>query len=158
VEILNFEIETRRYALPLREVREVVRAVAITPLPGSPAAVEGVIDVRGALVPVMDLRWREQLPARAVHPREYLILVNAAGGTVAFRVDGVRQPAEIADHLIQDVRAIAPAADHIAGVAHLPDGLVLIYDLNRFLSPEEGRMLAGALSSTASSPGAREDG
>ncbi len=86
-EILVFEVDGRRYGLPAAEVRELARAVTIVPLPSPTALVEGIIDVRGEAVPVLDLRARLGLPARGVEPSDHLIIARAAGRTVALRVD-----------------------------------------------------------------------
>src|SRR5437764_218583 len=69
-EILVFEVDGRRYGLPASEVRELLRAVAIVPLPLAGPAVEGVVNLRGRVVPVFDLRVRLGLPARAVVPSD----------------------------------------------------------------------------------------
>ena len=63
-EVLLFTLEGQRYALPLEDVRELVRAVRLTPLPRAPAVVEGLLNLRGELLPVLDLRRRFRLPAR----------------------------------------------------------------------------------------------
>ena len=63
-EVLVFEVEGQRYGLPTADVRELVRAVTITPLPNAPAVIEGVVNVRGRVLPVLDMRARFRLPAR----------------------------------------------------------------------------------------------
>jgi purine-binding chemotaxis protein CheW len=145
MEILPFEIEGRRYALPLTAIREVVRAVAITPLPGAPRVVEGVIEIRGELVPVMDLRAREGLPAHPVAPAEVIVVANTAERVVCFRCDSFRDPIDVASEAVRAAADVATTADHVAGIVSLPDGLVLIQDLERFLTGAEGAELDAAL-------------
>src|SRR5215469_5263815 len=77
-EILVFEGDGRRYGLPAAEVRELARAVTIVPLPRPRALVEGVIDVRGEAVPVLDLRARLGLPAKGVEPSDHLVIARAS--------------------------------------------------------------------------------
>ena len=151
MDILPFEIEGRRYGLRFEDVREAVRAVAITPLPGAPAVVEGVIDVRGELVPVMDVRAREGLPVRVLDPSESLILAWAGGRLVCFRVDRLMEPATVTKEAIRSASEVATVADHISGIVSLPDGLVLIQDLERFLTPEELDRLGDALTAAGAS-------
>src|SRR5437588_10594891 len=86
-EILVFEVDGRRYGLPASEVQELLRAVAIVPLPLAGPAVEGVVNLRGRVVPVFDLRVRLGLPARAVAPSDHLIVAQSGGRLVALRVD-----------------------------------------------------------------------
>lgn len=76
------------WGLGVRGVRELLRAVEILPTAGRPG-VEGVIDVRGEVIPVLDLRGRLGLPPKEVTPADCLILVERAGGPIALRVDGV---------------------------------------------------------------------
>src|SRR5947209_286603 len=87
LEVLVFEIEGRRYGLAAVVVRELLRMVAVVPLPGAPAVVEGVVNLRGAIVPVLDLRQRFGLPARPATPADHLIVAEADGRPVALRVD-----------------------------------------------------------------------
>src|SRR5678816_4221005 len=98
--LLLFTIDSTRYAVASADVTEIVRAVAVTPLPGAPRAVAGVIDVRGSLVPVFDLRHRFGLPARDVEPEHHFILVRTPTRTAALHVDHVLDLADIADHSI----------------------------------------------------------
>lgn len=157
-EALVFLIADERFALLLADVIEVQRAVAIRPLPHAPAIVEGIIDVRGELVPVLDLRARFGLPPRALDPSEHLIVAQAgvpgtmpAGGRrrVAVRVDqalGIEQlevtTTDRAENLSRDLR-------YVAGVASTPDGLVLIHDLQAFLAQTEALELDRALEAAA---------
>jgi purine-binding chemotaxis protein CheW len=144
-EFLVFDVAAQRFALPLPNVREVLRAVAITRLPDAPAVIEGVIDVRGSLVPVMDLRARVGLPRRPLELEDRLIVVESDGRTLALRVDRVHWTIEVEERALESTRTLAPEAAYIAGVARLEDGLVLIHDLRRFLSPSEAAELARAL-------------
>lgn len=145
LEYLVFELAMDRVALPLADVREVLRAVAITRLPGAPATVEGVIDVRGSVIPVIDVRTRVGLPRKRLELEDHLIVVQAAGRTVALRVDRVHWTVRIDPRTIESTREVAPDSFFLAGVAGMVDGLVLIHDLQRFLSPAESRDLARAL-------------
>lgn len=140
--VMVFERESARYGIALEDVREVVRAVAITRLPGAPAVVEGVIDVRGELMPVLDMPRRFGLASRAVEPDELLILARAAARTVALRTQRVLWMGEIE---VEDAEHITSGAEYVAGVARLEDGLVLIHDLGTFLSQAEAAALDHAL-------------
>jgi purine-binding chemotaxis protein CheW len=133
-EVLIFEVGGRRFGLLAAEVRELVRAVTIVPLPMAPTTVEGVINLRGRVVPVLDLRPRLGLPARAVEPSDHLIIARAGERTVALRVD----------------RALELARPEVAGggaaaVAKLDDGLAPIIDTANLLSPADSDALGAAL-------------
>lgn len=145
MELLIFQIEDARYGLALRNVQEVLRAVAITRLPSAPSAIEGVINLRGQLAPVFNLRRRFGLPEKNVEPSEQFIIAWAGDRTVALRVECVLGMAEVDSTDIADVKDVAPQAEYVSGVAKLPDGLVLIHDLQTFLSHAETEALDRAL-------------
>jgi purine-binding chemotaxis protein CheW len=134
----------------------VARAVAIEPLPGSPSIVEGVINVRGALVPVVDIRARFCLPPRALTPDQHLIIARTGPRLVALRVDRARDLIAVDQDAIEASDRVAPGLEHVVGVARLADGLLLIHDLESFLSLDEARQVDGALigAGSASAPSA----
>lgn len=149
MQFLLFTIDSASYGIAADAVGEMVRAVAVAPLPGAPAAVTGIIDVRGAVVPVFDMRVRLGAPRRAVSPEDHFILVRSTGRTVALHVDTVVELVEIDPNAIATASAELPSAPHIAGVALLPDGLALIHDVDSFLSAAESETLATALTASA---------
>ncbi|HXG51694.1 MAG TPA: chemotaxis protein CheW [candidate division Zixibacteria bacterium] len=145
VRLLLFTLDDRKYALPLEAVREVVRAVGITPLPEAPAVVLGLIDVRGEIVAVFDPRERFRLPKRDVELGDRLILARASKRSVALLVDGVAGVLETSPEEIVAAKTILSGLELVQGVVQLPDGLALIHDLDRFLSADEERRLDEAL-------------
>jgi purine-binding chemotaxis protein CheW len=149
VDTLLFELEGQRYGLPAERVREIVRMVAINALPGAPDAVEGVVNVRGEIVPVYDLRSRFGLPARPVDPSEHLVLLVSSGRSAAIRVDAAESLETIEDGAFTPLTALPESAQtrHVAGVAATADGVLVIRDLDAFLSPSEASALENALSS-----------
>lgn len=146
LELLVFELAAVRYALELRSVREVIRAVLISPLPDAPAVIEGLVDVRGEVVPVYDLRLRFGLAPRPLDPRERLVVAWTGSRVVAFRCESTEWVEHVPRSWIQGPDAVPGAARHLAGVARLPDGLVLIQDLEEFLDAAEAESLDAALS------------
>lgn len=144
---LVFRIDDQRYALPAEDVAEVLAAVTIARLPKAPAVVEGIIDLRGRLVPVLDLRARFRHPPRALDLSDRLVVARAAGRLVALRVDEA-----IGLEPMGQVRALdglVPRAGYVAGVARLDDGLVLVHDLATFLTEAESEAIDRALAEEA---------
>ncbi len=125
--------------------------VAIAPLPGAPEIVEGVINVRGTIVPVFNLRARFGLPARPVDPSQHLVILGTATRPAAVRVDAAEDFISIPDADITSAAALADTGlgvegtRHVAGVAATPDGTTIIYDLAAFLSLDESAILDHAL-------------
>lgn len=145
--VLLFTVGEQRCALGLSAVERVVRAVAVTPLPGAPSFVAGIISVHGAVLPVLDLRQRLGLPARELGPGDAFILARASARRVALWVDAVHRVAEFAPEALVAAAGITPGLDDtLAGVARLPDGLAFVEQLDRFLSLEDEGALARALS------------
>lgn len=138
-QLVVFRLGEGLQALPLAAVERVIPAVEITALPGLPAGLLGAIDVAGRVVPVFDLRERLALPPRAVHPDQQFLLARAGTRLVALVADEVRGVDEVA------VPAPAVRVTGLQGVARLPDGLLLIHDLDRLLTPLEERALVDAL-------------
>jgi purine-binding chemotaxis protein CheW len=142
IDVLVFEIDGRRFGVAAADVREVCRAVAVVPFPKAPPIVEGVVNVRGTAAPVLDIRARFGLAARPLHIADHLILAYAGRRLVGLRVDRAVDLVRIDSRNIDDARSITPAAGYVAGVAKLPDGLILIHDLSTFLSQAESEALA----------------
>ncbi len=145
VQLLTFELAGRRLAVPADVLTEVVRTVAVAPLPRAPPIIEGVIDVRGALVPVLDIRQRFGLPPRGLTPDQHLIIARTGPRLVALRVDRALDLVEVDADAVEPVDQVAPGAEYLRGIAKLAEGLLLIHDLESFLSLDEARQVDAAV-------------
>lgn len=146
-EILVFEIGGRRFALPVSCVKELVRAVATVAVPSAPGVVEGAMNLRGSVVPVLDLRPRLGLAAKAVEPSDLLIIARTRGRLVALRVDRALE-------LVTPETTAAGSEDdgEFAGVARLADGLAPILDPGDLLTESEAEALLGAVEGAGPGP------
>ncbi|OFW12510.1 MAG: chemotaxis protein CheW [Acidobacteria bacterium RIFCSPLOWO2_02_FULL_67_21] len=144
-QLVVFRLDQQRYALPLAVVERVVHAVEITPLPNAPAIVLGAIDVHGRVIPVLDVRQRFLLPDRQMCPADWFLVAHTARHTVVLVVDESEGVVERPQADIVVSTQIVPGLDDFPGVVRLDDGLVLIHDLERFLSLEEARALDEAM-------------
>lgn len=140
-DLLEFAVEAQRYAIPVRDVVEIVRAVAVTPLPAAPAIVEGVIDLRGQVVPVLDMRARFGLPPRPVDPSQHFIVARAGERLVVIRVDEAAKVSRVNLDDVEPIARVAPGTRHVAGVMKTADGMVLIHELAAFLTQAENEVL-----------------
>jgi purine-binding chemotaxis protein CheW len=143
--LLLFLLDDSRFAIRADAVAEIIRAVAITPLPNAPAVIEGIIDLRGRMIPVFDLRRRFGLPPRELRASDHFIVVRAATRLAALHVDQVLDLTDAADDAIEPMTAAVSSAKHVDGVAHLGDGMALIHDVDAFLSAAEADALDAAL-------------
>jgi purine-binding chemotaxis protein CheW len=142
--VVVFVIDGHRHALPLLAVERVVSMVEVTPLPGAPPITLGVIDVHGALLPVVDLRVRFALSRAPYGADSQLVLVRTPRRRLAVAVERVAGVAELAADAVTAATALPPARG-LAGLATLADGLVLIHDLDSVLSLDEEHDLSRAL-------------
>ncbi len=154
--LLVFTLGDARFGLGAMSVREVVRAVAIAPLPKAPAIVEGVINYRGTIVPVLDIRQRFRLAPAPVDPSQHFIVAQAGPRLVALRVDQAAELVSVSETMIHPPAAAVPGTAHVAGIAQLPDGLLVIHDLEGFLALEESKQLERAVHAQASEGGKRQ--
>jgi purine-binding chemotaxis protein CheW len=145
--IVPFEMDGQRVGLLAADVREVLRAATPSPLPSAPAIVLGVLNVRGALVPVLDVRSRFGLQPRALRHTDHLLVVMAGARVVALAVERADAMVGVAAESIDVARDNVSFGDHVAGVAKLEDGSLVIYDLSSFLSEPEAAQLDAALAS-----------
>jgi purine-binding chemotaxis protein CheW len=144
-DVLVFEVEGQRFGVFASAVEEVARAVAVAPLPRAPAVVDGIINVRGRLAPVLDLRRRFRLRDKPVDPTEHFVLARCDGRLVTLRADRVLGLQRVRAADLEQPRTATTRADHVAGVAKLPEGLVMVYDLESFLTEAESKELGWAV-------------
>lgn len=140
-----FTVDEQRYALRLASVERVARLVEITPLPGAPEIVPGMINVRGRLIPVVSMRRRFRLPEDGPEANAVLIIASTAKRSVALMVDAAIGIVTCPEADLIGAEQILPGIAHIQGVVKLPDGLLLIHDLDTLLSLAEERHLDEAI-------------
>ena len=142
---LLLKVNGQTYALHLDAVDRVLRMVEVTPLPGAPDAVEGVINIQGEVVPIVSIRRRLGLARRAVGAADSLVLARAHTRRLAIIAESVLGVVERPADAVVSAGDLAQGIQHIEGVLKTSDGLVLIHDLDRFFSPEEEQSLDLAL-------------
>jgi len=143
--LLLFEAGQGRFGLWIEVVRETIRAVAIVPLPNAPAAVLGVINLRGRIIPVLNLRERFHLPPKDVEISDHMIIATAGSRVVAFQADRAVGLVEVQGLDVETAREVTAAAEYLDCIIAMPDGLILIHDPAVFLSHAEGASLDAAM-------------
>lgn len=147
--LLVFTLDDWRCALHLATVETAYRAVAITPLPSAPDIVLGIVNVRGTVLPIIDLRKCFGLPAKPLSPAHHIIVGHTARRPVALLVDTLEGVVECAEQKIAAADGIVPGMGYVEGVALLDGGMILINDLDNLLSLEQEFMLDGAMAEVA---------
>ena len=133
---LCFWLGAQSYALPVQEVQEIRAAGAWSTLPGSPAWVLGVMNLRGLVIPLLDLRLRFGIaPDLTVSPAPVLIVASLAGKLAGLLVDGVMDVAGIDDSALRPAGAGASLeARCVTGVASLGESVVIVLNAEALLN------------------------
>ena len=140
-----FRLEGQRYALDLSQVERVVSMVAVSPLPKTPAVVAGVINYRGSIVPVLNLRPRFGFRRREFDLTDHLLLGRTSRRMLALPVDEVLGVNEVSVEKILAPSTLLPGVGYVTGIVALADGLLFIHDLEALLSMDEEQRLTEAL-------------
>jgi purine-binding chemotaxis protein CheW len=135
---LTFLLGRESYGLPVLKVREIIRLVEITPVPHMPSYVKGVINLRGKLVPVMDLRTRFDLASREFTESTCIIVAQVkseSGGVLhmGFVVDGVEEVLNLNQSDIEETPdfGMKLATEYLLGMAHAKDKVVALLDIDQ---------------------------
>jgi len=145
IRLILLTVDGQTYALHLEAVDRVLRTVEVTPLPGAPDAVEGVINIQGEVVTVVSIRRRLGLAQRGGAVSDSLVVVRARSRRLAIIAESVLGVVERPADAVVSSGDLARGIQHIEGVLKTSDGLVLIHDLDRFFSAEEEQSLDLAL-------------
>lgn len=145
IHFLTFNLDDRLYGIRLSQIERVVRSVDATPLPQAPAMVLGVISFHGKIVPLLNTRKVLGCSERDVRLDDHFIIARTSRRLVALVVDGVRNIIEQSPQEIVSAKKIFHQLEQIEGVIQLDDGLILIHDLDQFLSLNDEQELEQAL-------------
>lgn len=131
-----FRLDDQLYGAEITVVREVSYLSPITRLPNTPAYVEGVIDLRGEVMPVIDIRKRLGLPTRQADGETRVMILDVGQITTALVVDGVDQVLTLRDEQISPPNAHVTVAgqDYVVGVARSAEKMVIVMDLPRMIN------------------------
>ena len=149
-QLVVFELADEYYGVDIANVDGIVKMQAITRVPHSPSFVEGVTNLRGEILPVIDLRKRFDLEAYQANTESRIINIAIEDMKIGMIVDSVSEVLTIQDSMIEETPRIVSSVDSafIIGIAKLGDRLIILLDLSRILHSEEVEQL-GVLSDAA---------
>ena len=145
-QLVVFQLGAELYGVEISRVHEIIRLMAITRVPRAPSFVEGVINLRGKVIPVVDLRRRFGLP-QAEHTRASRIVVVELGEhVVGIIVDAVSEVLRVNTATIEPPSPVVAGIDseYLSGIAKVDEQLIILLDLDRVLAREERRALDAA--------------
>jgi len=142
VQLVTFKLDDQEYGLSIENVVEVVRMVAITRIPKAPDVMEGIINLRGRVVPVINLRKRFGARPKPRDLDTRLLVARIGGRVIALSVDTVSEVLKLdADSLDASDAVATGVTQYLSAVGKLGDRLLLIVDLDAILSfDEESRL------------------
>lgn len=143
IRVVVFKLADHEHAVDVRQVKEILRAPHISPVIEAPAFVEGVIKLRGRIVPIVDMRKRLQLPAAEKTYLTCIIIVRIEKKMVGFVVDSASELLSIPAKLIETPAGImgGTRTSFIKGVAYLEDRFLVILNLDKILTLNEKELL-----------------
>jgi len=141
-----FELGDETYGVDIADVREIITMQKVTRVPRAPEFVEGVINLRGKIIPVIDLRLRFGLPAAEATRSTRVVVVEMEEKSIGLVVDAVSEVLQVEGSCIEPPSPVISGVDtaYLAGIANLEDRLVIILDLSKVLSAGEKEELAAA--------------
>ena len=153
-QLISFTVGAEEYGLELLRVKEVIRMRQITWLPKAPACVKGIINLRGDVIPIVDLRERFGLQSIEDTAMTRVIVAEVEGRPVGMVVDSASQVVRVpADQFDPPPPMVGRAArGFITGVGKMDGKLIITIDMDRILSTEEMSQIAGSLEATEKEP------
>lgn len=154
LQIVGFRIGRETFGLPISMVREIVRVPAVTSVPNAPDYIEGVINLRGRIIPVVDLRKRFGEKVIEANKKNRIVVVELEGRTIGLIVHSASEVLKIPPSEIEAPHNVFQEGelDFITGVGKLKGRLVILLDLNRVLQRGELRRLDEIADSVAAIP------
>ena len=142
---VTFKLENEIYGINVMQVQEVLRYTEIAPVPGAPNYVIGIINLRGNVVTVIDTRVRFGLMPSEVSENSRIVIIEAEKQVIGILVDGVAEVVYLRSSEIDMAPSVGTdeSAQFIQGVSNRDGELLILVDLNKFLSDDEWDELRG---------------
>ena len=137
--LLVFDLNSEFYGVDIGSVREIIRMQRITRVPQTPDFVEGMINLRGKITPVVDLRRRFGFPVGELTVENRIVVVDAGQQNIGVVVDAVTEVLRTSADSMETLSPVITAidADELMGIVKLEDRLIILLDLHRVLSQRE---------------------
>lgn len=152
---LTFDLAAEHYGLPILRVQEIVGLLPVTRVPRLPSFVAGVVNLRGRIIPVVDLRQAFGMERAEATERTCIVIVgverDSGATTMGVMVDAVSEVVDLAADAVEDTPEFGTGVDtsFISGVGRIEDGVVLLLDIDRVLSGNEMELVERAVASSA---------
>lgn len=142
-QLVVFELANELYGIHIAMVESIIKVQAITQLPQTPAYVKGVTNLRGTVLPVVDLRIRFGLEAQTETRQTRIIIVTMGSIKVGIMVDGVSEVLRITDESVEPLPSMVNSvnSEFLKGIVRLEDRLIILLDVQKVLDVQEQEAL-----------------
>ena len=142
-QIVAFTLGTEIYGVDIATVREIIPIQQIVNVPRAPEFVEGIINLRGRVIPVLDLRKHFGFERKTGDPNQRIVLVETGAESIGVIVDSVSSVLRVRDDAVEPPSSVIVGAEieYIYGIAKVDDNLIVLLDLTRIISDAEKRTL-----------------
>ena len=139
-QLVSFHVGTEEFAIDILGVQEIIRMVELTPVPNAPHYVEGVINLRGKVIPILDLRARFGLPAGDRTKETRIIVVDIAHTILGFIVDSVQEVLRLPEDLIEPppTTGRGGSAEFHKGIGRVDGRILILLDMSQLLGMGDG--------------------
>jgi len=138
-QLVTFTLDEVEFGLDIDRVQEITPRTDITPVPGSPSFVLGIVNLRGSIIPVLDSRLRFHLPAKAPTAKTRIIILDLAGQATGLMVDSVSEVVKLDDFTLRETPPLVAGvrSDYLAGMVTAANRLITLINLERILDSKE---------------------
>lgn len=138
-----FHLNKETFGIDIAKVWEIITPQTVTKVPHSSSFIEGIINLRGKVIPVIDLRKRFGLSSDEHNRSERIVIIEIAGNTLGMTVDGVSEVLLINSEMIESPPSMISEvdADYLEGVAKLEERLIILLNLDKVLTQQEKQVL-----------------
>lgn len=143
LQLVTFSIGDEEFGVDILKVQEIIRTMEITKVPRAPEFVEGVINLRGKVIPIIDLRRRFGLDSKSHDKHTRIIVIEINNMIVGFVVDSVSEVLRIPAGTVEPPPPVVAGleSEYISGVGKLQDRLLILLDLDKLLSNDDMNLL-----------------
>jgi purine-binding chemotaxis protein CheW len=144
IQLVSFNLDKEEYGVDVLKVREIIRLPSITRVPNTPHYVEGVINLRGKVIPIMSMRRKFGLGEADYDKSTRIMVMEVDGELMGFIVDAVSEVIRVSQNEIQPPPPVVTSGidqECMAGVINQPERLLILLDLEKISSNEDRRLL-----------------
>jgi purine-binding chemotaxis protein CheW len=143
VQVVTFTLGKEEYAIDILQVQEIVMMREITRMPRAPEFIEGIVNLRGQMIPIIDMRKRFSLDEAQHDSETRIIIVEIAGELVGMVVDGVREVIRLPDSAVSPPPPMIQgiSSEYLRGIGQIGERLLIMLDLEKVLSANEQEVL-----------------